>query len=71
MIQKSPVYPDRIGATPYPEGPRTPARGAPGLHPHARGACRRNFWSGIFDPRDIGATRNRFPVVDPRKVPVF
>ena len=50
---------------PAPECPRTPARGPQALHHHPRGACRRNFWSGIFDPRDIGATRNQITVGDP------
>ena len=45
------------------ECPRTPARGAQASHHHPRGACRRNFWSGIFDPRDIGATINQIPVL--------
>ncbi len=53
---------------PVPECPRTPARGPQAFHHHPRGACRRNFWSGIFDPRDIGATRKQNLLVDHRKV---
>ena len=53
---------------PEPECPRTPARVPHASKHHLRGACRRNFWSGIFDPRENGATLNRIPVVLYRKV---